>query len=449
MDLSVVVHEQLSEASAYTPLLHLVIAALFLVLLGYSIRRFPISLPSTNNTDHLYFSELPLSAVLVNRQGKICSVNLAAAQSVKRTPASLVNQSVHELFHPQKTPHEKCLLCQHISAGLALMPTDFAITKHNWQQISLSNVTTENGIQLLQLHVDITNRKQIEERISLVIDGAKLGYWDWDYATGKHQVNQHWLNMLGLKPKELDHYVSDWEHRIHPDDRDRVRNTIANHIDSNTPYVIEFRMRHKAGHWVWIQGSGAVVEHDPVSGQPVRICGTHQDITARKHFENNLQVTYQIISQSSSVVLKWNCAEGLPIEFATENVLHLLGYTVEELSTGNIFYLSLIHPEDQANFTEEISLLFIENKFLSLGLYKITDAALVLNDLHGLQLIIRPHDRVRVHPYLGSHFTHRRDLLFRRVGTAHYFLGYAVGNLEKDAFVVIPEFHIRPPFPLI
>lgn len=356
-DLAVVIHEQMSGASGLTPLLHLMISALFLVILGYSIRRFPITPPTPHNANANYpcLSDLPIPAVLINRQGRICGVNPVAALSVKQSPSALMNQAAHDFFHPQQSSPKKCLLCQHISAGLTLAPTDFAMTKYHWQQISLSHIDAGNADQLLQLHVDISDRKRAEERMALVVDGAKLGYWDWDYVNGKHEVNRHWLDMLGLKPEDIQDTIEDWDQRIHPDDRNHVRDTVAKHISSNTPYVVEFRMRHKAGHWVWIQGSGAAVEHDPNTGQATRLCGTHQDITARKHFENNLQAAYQIISQSPSVVLKWHCSEGLPIAFATENVVQLFGYTEEELLGGKLFYLNLIHPEDQTLFTEEIN----------------------------------------------------------------------------------------------
>lgn len=300
------------------------------------------------------FSLLPLPAIVVNRQGIIHNLNPAAARLVKRSKASLINQPVHKLFHPSEFKPEECILCRHIKAGRELPATDFSFSKQNWQQISLSDLSSAFPNHLLQLNLDISGRRQIEEQMALVFDGAELGYWDWDYTTGKHQVNQRWLDMLGLQPDELDHYVGDWDNRIHPEDRERVRRAIEQHIASNTPYVVEFRMRHKQGHWVWIQGSGAVVERTPVSGQPLRLCGTHQDITARKQFEYNLQVVYQIISQSSSVVLKWHCTEGLPIQFATENVLHLLGYTVEQLLNDRVFYLNLIHPEDLPAFIQEI-----------------------------------------------------------------------------------------------
>ena len=355
-DIIITLQELLSQAEpALIPLLHLGLLGLCLVLLAFTLRGVTQSGALAQKFDRHCFNHLPIPAVVVDRQGRICSANQAAAQLVYRNISALVGQPVHGLFHPPHISSEECSLCQHIKTGKELAATDFAFTDQHWQQISLSKLSPNKTGQLLQLHLDISSRKQVEEQMALVFDGAELGYWDWDYASGKHQVNQRWLDILGLEPDELDDYINDWDQRIHPEDRKRVYETITRHIKANKPYVLEFRMQHKQGHYIWIQGSGAVVEHDPISGKPKRLCGTHQNITARKQSEYNLQATYQIISQSPSVVLKWKYAEGLPIEFATENVVHLLGYTVEQLSNERVLYLNLIHPEDLPTFTEEIN----------------------------------------------------------------------------------------------
>lgn len=300
-------------------------------------------------------SRLPLPALIIDQTGVICDLNLAAADLINKKPIEVVGQPVHELFHPDSFAQHECPLCQAIALSQELPSTEFTFPQQHWQQISLSRLPSNTAGQLLQLHIDITSLKQIKQQMALAINGATLGYWDWDYVTGKHEVNQHWLDMLGLKSDELDNYVSDWDQRIHPDDKERVRSVIAAHIASGTPYEVEFRMQHKDGHWVWIQGSGAVVEYDPVSGQPTRLCGTHQNITNRKQSEKNLQAAYQVISQSPSVALKWQNSAGLPIEFATENVTQLLGYSTEQLLNTGLLYQDLIHPDDLPAFKDAIN----------------------------------------------------------------------------------------------
>jgi len=127
-----------------------------------------------------------------------------------------------------------------------------------------------------------------KQQLQNVIDGAQLGYWDWNYRTGEQVVNNRWLAMLGLSKSHIQNHVSDWDSRIHPDDKQRLIETVEAHIQSGENYVAEFRMLHTDGHWVWIQGSGAVVEYDKETQEPIRLCGTHQDITERKNIDVEL-----------------------------------------------------------------------------------------------------------------------------------------------------------------
>lgn len=111
-----------------------------------------------------------------------------------------------------------------------------------------------------------------KQRLEHVIQGANLGYWDWNYETNSQIVNDTWLSFLGLQR----------------DDIAITKNAIAQTVQDFTPYVIEFRMLHKDGHWVWIEGSGAVVSRDAQSGKPLRLAGTHKDISNRKKAEEKI-----------------------------------------------------------------------------------------------------------------------------------------------------------------
>jgi len=177
--------------------------------------------------------------------------------------------------------------------------------------------------------LDITQRKEVENRLNLVIDGAELGYWDWDYVTGKHLVNDRWLEILGLNRDELDEYVNDWNNRIHVDDKKHVLDTINQSIESKKPYIVEFRMQHQRGHWVWIQGSGAVVTYDTDNKSPLRLCGTHQDISPRKQSEEQIRKLSLAVEQSPSLVVITN-VEGV-IEYANPKIHETTGYSVNEV----------------------------------------------------------------------------------------------------------------------
>ncbi|MCW8930942.1 MAG: EAL domain-containing protein [Gammaproteobacteria bacterium] len=141
---------------------------------------------------------------------------------------------------------------------------------------------------------DITEKHQIEQKLEssekqmqMVLQGASLGFWDWDFLTGAHDVDLIWKQQLGISGPELEYSINDWDKRIHPEDRQATIDVVQDAIAKKINYTVEFRMKHSSGHWIWIQGSGAVVEWDE-KGKPLRLCGTHQDISHRKRSEEEL-----------------------------------------------------------------------------------------------------------------------------------------------------------------
>jgi diguanylate cyclase (GGDEF)-like protein/PAS domain S-box-containing protein len=139
-----------------------------------------------------------------------------------------------------------------------------------------------------ELRNEVIQRRDAETQLRQVLDGAELGFWDWNYATGTQWVNDRWMEILGIDQSELKNNISDFIERIHPKDRDKTVATITQHIQSDTAYVVEFRMQHHDGDWLWIQAAGAVVSHDPASQKPLRLCGTLQDISERKKQEDHI-----------------------------------------------------------------------------------------------------------------------------------------------------------------
>jgi PAS domain S-box-containing protein/putative nucleotidyltransferase with HDIG domain len=156
--------------------------------------------------------------------------------------------------------------------------------------------------------LDITQRRQDLERLELVLQGSSLGYWDWDYQTGANIVNDRWLEMLGLERSDIKNDISDWSSRVHPDDLKIAKDTVRECIKNNQPYTTEFRMRHKNGSWVWVQGSGAVVTYDSNTKEPLRLCGTHQDISTRKAAEAQTKYIKRVLKTLIDITKSVNSA---------------------------------------------------------------------------------------------------------------------------------------------
>lgn len=142
--------------------------------------------------------------------------------------------------------------------------------------------------QVYQFHQIQEKLKENQQRLEYVIQGANLGYWDWDYVSNKQWVNDTWLRFLGLERSDIKEDVTDWSEAIHPDDMPIAQKAIQFTIKYGQPYTIEFRMRHKKGHWVWIEGSGAVVKWDEKTHKPLRLAGTHRNISDRKQAQEEI-----------------------------------------------------------------------------------------------------------------------------------------------------------------
>ncbi|MBE0564566.1 MAG: PAS domain-containing protein, partial [Krumholzibacteria bacterium] len=140
---------------------------------------------------------------------------------------------------------------------------------------------------------DVETRRDLmadRERLSLALDAAQDGVWDWDLPSGRMVYSRSWAAMLGLEPQDVPPDQSTWDRLIHPDDAPRARSLLAAHLRGDVPvYETEVRLRHARGHYIWVLDRGKVVRRGG-GGEPVRMTGTHRDITDRKEAELALEV---------------------------------------------------------------------------------------------------------------------------------------------------------------
>ncbi|MEG4965123.1 PAS domain-containing protein [Microcoleus sp. B6-A1] len=159
---------------------------------------------------------------------------------------------------------------------------------------------TGEVIKLLGTVMDISDRKQAEaalqiseERFYLAFEGSAMGLWDWNLATGEVYFNPRWKMMLGYEVEEVENSFASWEKLVHPEDLSPAQAALNAHLEGKNPtYEVEFRMLTKSGEWKWILAQAKVMEHD-ASGNPLRMTGTHIDISDRKQAEVELQFSEQ------------------------------------------------------------------------------------------------------------------------------------------------------------
>lgn len=124
--------------------------------------------------------------------------------------------------------------------------------------------------------------KCTEERFKLALSASKADLWDWNIKTGEMYTSPDRLDRLDYRQGNGSSNAEILGDTIHPDDKKVVLESLQDHLAGKTDeYRIEYRIRDRDGEWKWFLDRGRVVERDE-KNMPVRMTGTHQDITSQK-----------------------------------------------------------------------------------------------------------------------------------------------------------------------
>lgn len=155
----------------------------------------------------------------------------------------------------------------------------------------MSEKALEHQIQILKKHNARLARlaRDARSKLSAALDGTGLCLWQLDVPTGKLIIfNRRWGSMLGYQPKELNAQFEIWREHLHPDDKQSVLDAFYDHLHGKTPfYEALHRMQHKNGTVTWVLDRGRVTEWDE-QGNPLKVTGTHIDMTKEKQYEEQL-----------------------------------------------------------------------------------------------------------------------------------------------------------------
>ena len=127
---------------------------------------------------------------------------------------------------------------------------------------------------------------EARRRYKSVLEATQVGTWEWHVSNGSLLLNERWAEIIGYRLEELMPISFEtWESNVHPEDLVLAKQMVEDcFTQKREHYEVDFRMRHKQGHWVWVQATGKVVSWT-ADQQPLIMCGTHQEITARKNDE--------------------------------------------------------------------------------------------------------------------------------------------------------------------
>lgn len=241
-----------------------------------------------------YIDNAPDGIFLADERSHYTEVNPAACEMTGYTEDELCSMHIMDLIPPAEAEkaiaHFDRVRKDGTSTGESAFVTKAGEVRH-W---SISAVKLSDT-RYMGFTKDITDRIRAEqtlrgkeEQYRFALEGSNLGEWDWDYASGKVVRNARWAEMLGYTPEEVDGTLQSGVDLRHPDDVDTIEKQVSDHFSGITDhYSIEYRMRTKDGGYKWIRDCGKIMLRDK-DGNPVRICGTHEDIDESRRARNRI-----------------------------------------------------------------------------------------------------------------------------------------------------------------
>ena len=225
--------------------------------------------PGIGLPGRVWVSKEPVWIVDVTQNANIPRTPMAAKagfHSVIAVPLQLGSDilGVMELFSRERRPQDDELLQMVAALGSQL------------------------GQFLERKHVEEALREG-EERLRIALQAGQMGTWEWDITTGQVIWSETLEAIHGLAPGTFPGTYEAYYSDIHPQDRDRVADTIAKTLSGGSDHCITYRIVLPDGRVRWVERRGRLFGDDGEMGRPVRMSGVCMDITDRKGAEDRLK----------------------------------------------------------------------------------------------------------------------------------------------------------------
>ena len=323
---------------------------------------------NSEDNNRLLFNMSPIGLALSNMNGSFLDVNPAFAKIIGKPIDEILKLTYRDITFDKYDAQEALQLKSLEKTGhYGPYETEYIHSDGYAVQVVLNgSIIERDGEKYIWSSIEniakrkLTDKalKESEERFKYAMKASKDGLFDWNLETNEIYYSPRWKKILGYDDNELPNDFSVWEKSTNQDDVKKSwelqQKLISKQIER---FVLEFKMKHKDGHWVDILSQAEAVCND--NGKAIRIVGTHTDITERKKAEQELINTKEIAeeneykfkaySQNSTIAIYTTDANGDCI-YANSKWLKIAGLTFEEsLGKG---WLKAIHPEDK-NYVKE------------------------------------------------------------------------------------------------
>ena len=329
------------------------------------LKRRNEALEETNSFWKLLMSVIPQLVSYVGKDHTIRFTNKAFEKLFNADPSSLIGKHLEEAvgekaFRGIHKRHEAALSGREQAyASSFFLPNGepFHFHAHYLPHIVEGNI--QGYLALVQ---DLTKLKEAEKdlqesllRQRQAIKAGNVGLWDWDLKTDRIRYSAKWKSQIGYDEHEIAADFAEWRSRVHPDDLRPTIKKVKQCIAERKPeHNVEFRLRHKNGSYRWILAQASILQDE--SGNPVRMLGSHIDITERKQAEHRLRESekrYRRLAENSPAVVyqfKMNKRGEFTFPYVSGALNRTVGVSPEEAMKDSTRLLKMVHPDDRERF---------------------------------------------------------------------------------------------------
>lgn len=207
-----------------------------------------------------------------------------------------------------------------------------------------------------------------EQKWKRALEGSQQGVWDWRINSGDVYYSKIWKELIGYEESEIKDTYSEWHSRVHPDDLERVLQSVDQLIHENTQYFEEiYRFQHKNQHYIWVLDRGVVMEWDE-NHQPSRVVGTLSDISHLKEVEERLLKSEKNLmdAQKTARIGSWEYDLQNNELIWSDEIYRIFGLEKNIFGSTIDSYLNAVHPEDKEVFEIQRKLIAEGKRNLSL-----------------------------------------------------------------------------------
>lgn len=184
------------------------------------------------------------------------------------------------------------------------MGIDLCGTKREWTESEIEFILTIVHILsgALAKNQCLNHAEENNLLLKVLFESPYQGLWDWDRDTGIVNYSDAWCRMLGYDKSELAPFFTTWEKLVHPDDLSATLSDLSKLLSGETEnYESIHRLKTRDGNWKWILSNGITLKRH-ANNQPVRIAGTHTDISVQKETEEELKKAVNVRNKMFSII---------------------------------------------------------------------------------------------------------------------------------------------------